>query len=75
MSKLSLPLGPQVVQWVKNYVRSRVHSVMALAKAYLDLVSIDSKSPKMPPVLKSLRGSLRNADLDAYGAHLSQKHR
>ena len=75
MSKLTLSVDPDVIERAKTYAKSRGLSVSAMVEAYLDSIASESENSKMPPVLKSLRGSLKNADLTAYGAHLTQKYR
>ena len=75
MSKLTLSVDRQVIERAKTYAKSRGLSVSAMVQAYLESVSLDAENSKMPPVLKSLRGSLKEADLNAYGAHLAQKYR
>ena len=75
MSKLTLSVDPEVIERAKRYAKARGLSVSAMVEAYLNSIAVDTESSKMPPVLKSLRGSLKNADLKAYGAHLAQKYR
>ncbi len=75
MSKLTLSVDPHVIERAKTYAKSRGLSVSAMVEAYLDAIASNSEKSKMPPVLKSLRGLLKDADLNAYGAHLAQKYR
>ncbi len=75
MSKLTLSVDPDVIERAKTYAKAQGISVSAMVEAYLDSIAVDSESYKVPPVLKSLRGSLKDADLEACGAHLAQKYR
>ena len=75
MSKLTLSVNPEVIERAKTYARSRGTSVSAIVEAYLSSVAGKAETWKMPPVLKSLSGSLKKADLKAYGEHLAQKYR
>ncbi len=75
MSKLTLSVDPEVIERAKGYAKSRGISMSAMVEAYLDSITGEPERLKMPPVLKSLRGSLKNADLEAYGSHLAQKYR
>jgi hypothetical protein len=76
MSKLTLSVDEQVVARAKRYAKKRGLSVSAMVEAYLAAVA--SPSPDLTanaPVLRSVRGSLKKADLNDYGKYLASKHR
>jgi len=77
MSKLTLSVGQQVVSRAKRYAKRRGISVSAMVEAYLTSVAETSdKSPQdSPPILRSLRGVLKKADLETYKKHLAAKYR
>jgi hypothetical protein len=77
MSKLTLSVDQQVVSRAKRYAKHRGISVSAMVEAYLTSVAEASdKSPQdSPPILRSLRGVLKKADLQTYKKHLTAKYR
>jgi hypothetical protein len=66
MRKISLKIAAELIE------RAATHG--KLMGAIWDSIAGGSKNSQMPPVLRSLRGSLKDAELKAYGAHLAQKH-
>lgn len=77
MSKLTLSVDPAVISCAKSYARRRGVSVSELVETYLAAVSgkAPPESKQMPPVLRSLRGSLKNADLRDHKKFLASKYR
>jgi len=75
MSKLTLSVNPVVVARAKRYARQRGVSVSRMVETYLASVSEPAATRDMPPILRSLRGCLKKADLEAYGRHLTEKYR
>jgi hypothetical protein len=77
MSKLTLSVDERVVSQAKRYAKRRGISVSAMVEAYLTSVAEKSdKSPQdSPPILRSLRGILKKADLETYKKHLATKYR
>lgn len=76
MSKLTLSVDDRVVSNAKRYAKQRGISVSRMVETYLAAVA----GPVSPatldtPVLRSVRGSLRTADLAAYRKHLVAKYR
>ena len=76
MSKLTLSVDSQVVSRAKRYAKLHGVSVSKMVEAYLAAVA-EPPSPVAggTPVLRSLRGLLKNADSDAYRKHLVAKYR
>jgi hypothetical protein len=77
MSKLTLSVDPEVISRAKRLAKRRGVSVSAMVEAYLAAVA-DTKTPAskdLPPVLRSIRGILKKADIEAYRAHLVDKYR
>ena len=76
MAKLTLSVDNRVVSRAKQYAKRRGVSVSAMVEAYLAAVA----KPSFPasanaPILRSVRGVLKNADVDAYRKHLAAKYR
>jgi Family of unknown function (DUF6364) len=76
MAKLTLSVDDRVVLRAKQYAQRRGVSVSAMVEAYLAAVS-EPQSPAegTAPILRSLRGILKNADIDEYRKQLAAKHR
>ena len=76
MSKLTLSVDDRVISRAKRYAKQRGVSISAMVEAYLAAVAEpSSRSVAETPILNSLRGSLKNADLGEYRKHLSAKYR
>ena len=76
MAKLTLSVDDSVVSRAKNYAKRRGVSISAMVEAYLAAVA----EPPGPatgaaPILRSIRGVLKNADIDEYRKHLAAKYR
>lgn len=74
MSKLTLSIDEAVVDRAKRYAKRRGLSVSKLVQNYLDAVTEPAAGAE-PPVLKSLRGTLRRGAVRDYRAYLERKHR
>ncbi len=76
MSKLTLSVDDRVISRAKRYAKQRGVSISAMVEAYLAAVA-EPSSPAVAetPILNSLRGSLKKADLGEYRKHLSAKYR
>jgi len=80
MAKLTLSVDDRVVLRAKQYAKRRGVSVSAMVEAYLAAVA-EPPSPGVvaTPILRSLRGVLKNADIHEYRKeyrkHLAAKHR
>jgi Family of unknown function (DUF6364) len=77
MSKLTLTVDERVVSRAKRYAKRCGVSVSAMVEAYLaSLAESPDMSPEdSPPILRSVRGILKKADLGAYKKHVVAKHR
>ncbi|MBZ5592117.1 MAG: DUF6364 family protein [Acidobacteriia bacterium] len=74
MPKLTLSIEGAVIERAKRYAKARRTSVSELVETYLDILSKPIK-PVDAPVLRSLRGTLKRADLKDYRKYLARKYR
>jgi hypothetical protein len=76
MAKLTLTVDERVVSRAKRYARKHGVSVSHMVEAYLEAV-VEATAPAMPdaPILRSLRGSLKKADVEGHRRHLAIKYR
>jgi hypothetical protein len=76
MAKLTLSVDNRVVSRAKQYAKLRGVSVSKMVEAYLAAVA-DPPSPAAgaAPILRSVRGVLKNADIDEYRERLAVKYR
>jgi uncharacterized membrane protein len=76
MSKLTLSVDTRAVSRAKQYAKQMGVSVSKVVEAYLAAVA-DPPSPsaRATPVLRSVRGVLKNADIGEYRKHLAAKYR
>ena len=76
MAKLTLNVDNRVVSRAKQYAKHRGVSVSEMVEAYLSAVA-EPTSPATGavPILRSVRGVLKNADTDEYRKHLAMKYR
>jgi len=76
MSKLTLSVDNRVVSSAKRYAKQRGVSVSKMVEAYLATVARRPSSATLDtPILRSVRGSLKDADIDEYKRHLAAKYR
>ncbi len=76
MAKLTLSVDDKVISSAKLYAKQRGLSVSEMVEAYLSAVAnTASLSDRDAPILRSLRGSLKKADLKEYRKHLAIKYR
>jgi hypothetical protein len=75
MSKLTLSVRPTVVSSAKRYAKQRGVSISQMVEIYLAAVSQPAEPTEIPPILRSLRGLLKTADVQSYRQHLSRKYR
>ena len=76
MSKLTLSVDSRVVSGAKQYAKLRGVSVSEMVEGYLAVVAEPpSSSADSAPILRSVRGILRNGDIAEYHEHLRAKHR
>jgi hypothetical protein len=76
MATLTLSVDERVVSRAKRYARKHGVSVSQMVQAYLEAV-VEVSAPAVPdaPILRSLRGSLKKANVESYKRHLAAKHR
>lgn len=76
MAKLTLSVDDRVVSRAKQYAKQRGVSVSAMVETYLAAVAEPvGSTPGDAPILRSVRGVLKNADIDQYRKHLAAKYR
>jgi hypothetical protein len=76
MAKLTLCVDNRVVLRAKQYAKERGVSVSQMVETYLSAVAEPSNpSISAAPILRSVRGVLKKADMSAYRKHLVAKYR
>jgi hypothetical protein len=75
MSKLTLSIDPDVAARAKRYAKRRGTSVSRMVEAYLTSVMEPETRGEKTPILDSLAGILKNANIGDYHKHLTKKHR
>ena len=76
MAKLTLSVDERVVSRAKEYAKRQGVSVSEMVESYLAAVSEPpSRVSGATPVLDSIRGILKHADIDDYRKYLSAKYR
>jgi hypothetical protein len=76
MSKLTLSVDHGVVTRAKRYAKARGVSISKMVEAYLSAVAEPSTPDAADtPILRSVRGVLKKADLKDYKRHLETKYR
>ena len=75
MAKLTLSVDNRVVSRAKQYAKLRGVSVSEMVEAYLAAVAgPPTRATRAAPILSSVRGVLKNADIDEYRKHLAAKY-
>ena len=76
MAKLTLSVDNRVALWAKQYAKLRGISVSEMVEAYLAAVTEPSSTAAgTAPILRSVRGVLKSADIEKYQKHLAVKNR
>jgi hypothetical protein len=76
MAKLTLSVDNRVVSRAKQYAKRRGVSVSEMVEAYLTAVAEPPSSvTDAAPILRSVRGVLKDGDVDEYRKHLAAKYR
>jgi hypothetical protein len=85
MSKLTLNVDKAVLARARRYAKKRGVSVSQIVREYLDVVAgaaagstfsaVNPSADDGTPVLRSLRGILKSANLQNYREHLVAKYR
>jgi len=66
MSKLTLSVDDRVISRAKRYAKQRGISVSKMVEAYLAAVANPANVGDDTPVLRSIRGSLKKANIEDY---------
>ncbi len=76
MSKLTLSVNDAVISRAKRYAKTRGVSISKMVETYLAAVADPSlRTTADAPVLRSVRGALKKADVSDYKRHLTNKYR
>ena len=76
MSKLTLSVDEAVISRAKRYAKKQGVSVSKMVEAYLAaVVAPNTLAAPHTPILRSVRGVLKNADVKDYKRHLATKYR
>jgi hypothetical protein len=76
VAKLTLSVDDRVVSNAKQYAKRRGVSISEMVEAYLAAVAGPlSPAGGATPILRSVRGILKNADINDYRKHLAAKYR
>jgi hypothetical protein len=76
MGKLTLSVDDSVISRAKQYAKLRGVSISEMVQTYLAAVAEPvSRSAGDAPILRSVRGVLKHAEIDDYREHLSTKYR
>ncbi len=77
-AKLTLRLDEELIQLAKSYSRKTGKSLSQIVADYFALLTSSSsdQTPELPPIVSSLKGSLRGAgvDEDDYRRHLEERY-
>lgn len=72
--KLTLSVDPKVVDAAKQYAGEQGTSVSQLVEQFLAAISSREEESRMTPILRRLRGSMRQVSLEDYQRHLAKKY-
>ena len=76
MAKLTLSVDARVVSRAKQFAKRQGISVSEMVESYLSAVAAPpAGGAGATPILQSLRGVLKHADVDEYRKHLAAKYR
>jgi Family of unknown function (DUF6364) len=77
MSKLTLSVDEQVISRAKEYAKLHGMSISAMVETYLDAVAAPQSSYTSldTPILNSLIGIAKGANIEDYYNYLEQKYR
>ncbi len=76
MAKLTLSVDERVVSRAKQYAKHRGVSISEMVEAYLAAVAgPPTRAASDTPILRSVRGVLKNGDINDYRKHLAAKYR
>jgi hypothetical protein len=76
MAKLTLSVDERVISRAKRFARQQGVSVSQMVEAYLEAVAEPtSATAQDAPILRSLKGSLKRANVETYQRRLAAKYR
>jgi len=76
MAKLTLSVDERIVARAKRYAKQQGVSVSQMVEAYLEAVAEPTSAVAQDaPILRSLRGFLKRANVEVYKRHLAAKYR
>jgi len=75
MAKLTLSVDSGVVRRAKRYASAHGTSVSRLVERFLGLLGRPPARPDDPPILRRLRGILKEGSRAEYRRHLVRKYR
>jgi hypothetical protein len=76
MSKLTLSVDDAVILRAKRYAKKQGVSVSKMVESYLAAVAEPPvRAPAYTPILRSVMGVLKSADIKDYKRHLTTKYR
>jgi Family of unknown function (DUF6364) len=76
MAKLTLSVDDQVVSRAKQYAKLQGVSISKMVETYLSAVAEPpTRTVGSAPILRSVRGVLKTADMGSYRKHLAAKYR
>ncbi len=76
MAKLTLSVDGRVVLRAKHYAKRRGVSISKMVEGYLAAVAEPPSAPTAAaPILRSVRGILKHADIADYRKHIAAKFR
>ena len=74
MPKLTLTIDKTVANRARRYAKEQGTSVSKLVETYLSVLSEPPRLRDEPPILRSLRGTLKEADVNDHRKHLIEKY-
>ena len=76
MSKLTLSVDDRVISSAKRYARQHGLSISEMVESYLAAVARPGSPARSDaPVLRSIRGSLKKANISDYRKHVAAKYK
>jgi hypothetical protein len=75
VAKLTLSVDGEVIARAKGYARQHGLTISKMVETYLDTVVEPPVASIDTPVLRAVRGILKDVDLDDYRDHLAEKYR
>ena len=76
MSKLTLSVRPEVVARARQYAKQQGVSMSAIVEAYLAAVGGPApRTTQDPPILRSLRGTLKKGNIEQHRRLLAAKYK